>query len=77
VYRYSEAALLAVAAQAAAVEAESSKPRVTASQHLLATYYQLAGRSPPPGVKLPDPSVAAPAGLDTTVYHMILQSKHY
>ena len=43
------------------MEAEAAKPRVTASQHLLATYYKLAGRVPPVGVRLPDPSVAAPA----------------
>ena len=53
--------MLAVAAAEAAVEAEAAKPRVTASQHLLATYYKLAGRAPPVGVRLPDPSVAAPA----------------
>ena len=29
--------------------------------HLLATYYKLAGRDPPAGVRLPDASVAAPA----------------
>lgn len=43
------------------MQAEAAKPCVTASQHLLATYYMLAGRSPPSGVMLPDPSVAAPA----------------
>lgn len=59
--RQREAALLAVAAAEAAVEAESAKPRVSPSQHLLAAYYKLAGRPPPPGVNLPDPSVAAQA----------------
>ena len=44
--RRREAALLAVAAAEAAAAA---KPRVTPSQHLLATYYKLTGRTPPPG----------------------------
>ena len=55
-----EAALLAVAAVEAAVEAEAAKPRLSLSQNLLMQFYKLTGRQAPPGVILPDLSVAEP-----------------
>ena len=38
-----------MAAAEAAEAAAAAEPRVTPSQHLLATYYKLTGRTPPPG----------------------------
>ena len=59
--RQREAALLAVAAVEAAAEAEAAKPKASQAQTLLAAFYDLTGREPPPGVVLPDASAAAPA----------------
>ena len=60
--RRREAALLAVAE---AEEAAAKKPRVTPSQHLLATYYKLTGRTPPAG-SVANNSSAAPDRERTT-----------
>ena len=60
--RRREAALLAVAE---AEEAAANTPRVTPSQHLLATYYKLTGRTPPAG-SVANTSSAAPDRERTT-----------
>ena len=60
--RRREAALLAVAE---AEEAAAGTPRVTPSQHLLATYYKLTGRTPPAG-SVANTSSAAPDRERTT-----------
>ena len=58
--RQREAALLAVAAVEAAAEAEAAKPKASNAQTLLAAFYDLTGREPPPGVVLPDASAPRP-----------------
>ena len=68
--RQREAALLAVAAVEAAAEAEAAKPKASQAQTLLAAFYDLTGREPPPGwcsrtPPRPRPRWSGPSGRRT------------
>ena len=63
--RQREAALLAVAAVEAAAEAEAAEPRATSAQTLLAAFYDMTGREPPPGLRLHSYDDDAPSASET------------